>query len=158
MRVRAQRYKTNTRDNFRQGNNPFMKEPVIIQGGMGAGVSNWRLAQAVSRSGQLGLVSGTALDQILARRLQDGDSGGHMRRGLSAFPDRAMAERVWRQYFVPGGRGAKTPYRPVPLLSKDNPHELVELCIVANFVEVWLASEGHRNPVGINFLEKIQAA
>src|ERR1019366_5223994 len=82
-----------------------MSEPVVIQGGMGAGVSNWRLAQAVSRVGQLGLVSGTALDQILARRLQDGDSGGHMRRGLDAFPCRPMAERVWRSYFIPGGRG-----------------------------------------------------
>ena len=53
---------------------------------MGVGVSNWRLAQAVSRAGQLGLVSGTALDQVFARRLQDGDDGGHMRRGLDAFP------------------------------------------------------------------------
>ena len=31
------------------------------------------------------------------------------------------------------------------------------LCVVANFVEVWLAREGHANPVGINVLEKIQA-
>jgi nitronate monooxygenase len=125
---------------------------------MGAGVSNWRLAQAVSRTGQLGLVSGTALDQILARRLQDGDSGGHMRRGLDAFPDRAMAERVWVQYFVPGGKGERTQYKAVPLLRKDNPRDLVELCIVSNFIEVFLAREGHRNPVGINFLEKIQSA
>ena len=135
-----------------------MNEPVIIQGGMGAGVSNWRLAQAVSKTGQLGLVSGTALDQILARRLQDGDSGGHMLRGLNAFPDHAMADRIWREYFIPGGRGRSTPYRRLPLLSKNNPGELVELCIIANFVEVWLAREGHRNPVGINYLEKIQAA
>ena len=125
---------------------------------MGAGVSNWRLAQAVSRLGQLGLVSGTALDQILARRLQDGDDGGHMRRGLDAFPDRAMAERVWKTYFIPGGKTERTPYRALPLLSKDNPRELVELCIVANFVEVYLARQGHQNPVGINYLEKIQAA
>lgn len=125
---------------------------------MGAGVSNWRLAQAVSRTGQLGLVSGTALDQILARRLQDGDSGGHMRRGLDAFPDRAMADRVWVQYFVPGGKGERTQYKAVPLLRKDNPRDLVELCIVSNFVEVYLAREGHQNPVGINFLEKIQSA
>ena len=135
-----------------------MKEPVIIQGGMGAGVSNWRLAQAVSRLGQLGVVSGTALDQILSRRLQDGDSGGHTRRGLDAFPDRAMADRVWREHFIPGGRGERTPYRAVPPLTKDNPRELVELCIVANFVEVYLARQGHSNPVGINFLEKIQPA
>src|SRR5579864_2965675 len=73
-------YKTNTIGCSARMNNSPMNEPVVIQGGMGAGVSNWRLAQAVSRLGQLGLVSGTALDQILARRLQDGDSGGHIRR------------------------------------------------------------------------------
>ncbi len=44
--------------------------PIIIQGGMGAGISDWRLARAVSRLGQLGVVSGTALDQILARRFR----------------------------------------------------------------------------------------
>jgi nitronate monooxygenase len=31
-----------------------------------------------------------------------------------------------------------------------------ELCIVGNFVEVFLAREGHDQPVGINYLEKIQ--
>ena len=139
--ARGESYKTNTIGRFRRMNNLDMKEPVIIQGGMGAGVSNWRLAQAVSRLGQLGVVSGTALDQILARRLQDGDSGGHTRRGLDAFPDRAMADRVWREYFIPGGRGERTPYRAVPPLTKDNPRELVELCIVANFVEVYLARQ-----------------
>src|SRR5689334_22586110 len=35
--------------------------PIVIQGGMGAGVSDWRLARAVSATGQLGVVSGTAL-------------------------------------------------------------------------------------------------
>src|SRR5579872_5657965 len=101
----------------------MISQPRIIQGGMGIGVSNWRLAQAVSRLGQLGLVSGTALDQILARRLQDGDSGGHMRRGLDAFPDRTMAERVWKSYFIPGGRDERTPYKLLPSLTKDNPRE-----------------------------------
>lgn len=125
---------------------------------MGAGVSNWRLAQAVSRRGQLGVVSGTALDQILARRLQDGDPGGHMRRGMHAFPFPAMAARVWQQYFIAGGKGERTPYRVAPPHRKDNPRELVELDIVSNFVEVFLAREGHANPVGINYLEKIQTA
>jgi nitronate monooxygenase len=125
---------------------------------MGAGVSNWCLAQAVSRTGQLGLVSGTALDQILARRLQDGDSDGHMRRALDAFPYRPMAERIWERYFIPGGKAERAPYKYVPLLCKDNPIELTELNIVANFAEVWLARQGHQNPVGINFLEKIQSA
>jgi nitronate monooxygenase len=131
---------------------------TIIQGGMGVGVSNWRLAQAVSRAGQLGVVSGTALDQMLVRRLQDGDVDGAMRRGLAAFPFRAMAEWVLERYFVAGGKGERTPYLAVPLLAKDMPRELAELSIVANFVEVYLAREGHANPVGINYLEKIQAA
>jgi len=132
--------------------------PVIIQGGMGAGVSNWCLAQAVSRQGELGVVSGTALDQILARRLQDGDAGGHMRRALNAFPFPAMAERVWELYYIAGGKAPDAQYRVADPLTRDNTRALTELCIVSNFVEVFLAREGHNNPVGINFLEKIQAA
>jgi nitronate monooxygenase len=123
---------------------------------MGAGVSSWRLAQAVSRLGQLGVVSGTALDQILIRRLQDGDPDGAMRRGLAAFPFAQMASRILREFFIPGGKAATAPYRTTPTHAIDEPRELTELCIIANFVEVFLAREGHNNPVGINYLEKIQ--
>ncbi len=130
--------------------------PTIIQGGMGAGVSNWRLARAVSELGHLGVVSGTALDQILVRRLQDGDPGGHMRRGLAHFPFRELAGRIEQQYFIPGGKHDGAPYKTLPLHHKDGPREREELCIVANFVEVFLAREGHNHPVGINYLEKIQ--
>jgi nitronate monooxygenase len=132
------------------------KHPVIIQGGMGAGVSNWRLANAVSQVGQLGVVSGTALDQILARRLQDGDPGGHMRRALDRFPFRKMAEHIWKTFYIPGGKLQNAPYKTLSKHSKGSPRELIELCIVSNFVEVSLAREGHDNPVGINYLEKIQ--
>jgi nitronate monooxygenase len=130
--------------------------PKIIQGGMGAGVSNWRLARAVSRSGQLGVVSGTGLDQVLARRLQDGDPGGHMRHAFDYFPFPRMAERIWRTYFIAGGKPEHASYQPLPMTCKDNSPELVELCIVANFVEVFLAREGHDHAVGMNYLEKIQ--
>ena len=130
--------------------------PKIIQGGMGVGVSNWRLAQAVSKLGQLGVVSGTALDALLVRRLADGDIGGHMRRGLDAFPFPDMARRVWQEYFVPGGRAADAPYPVTPMHQRRDLRKVVELCIVSNFVEVFLAREGHKNPVGINFLEKVQ--
>lgn len=123
---------------------------------MGVGVSHWRLAQAVSGLGQLGVVSGTALDQILARRLQDGDPGGHMRRGLDQFPVPAMAERIWQAYYVPAGKGARQPYKTLPLQSREGTRDFYELCIVANFVEVFLARQGHDQPVGINYLEKIQ--
>jgi nitronate monooxygenase len=130
--------------------------PKIIQGGMGVGVSNWRLAQAVSKLGQLGVVSGTALDSVFVRRLADGDKGGYMRRGLDAFPFQEMAKRIWQEYFVPGGKSASTPYKTLPMHQKNDSRKLVELCMVSNFVEVLLAREGHDNPVGINFLEKVQ--
>jgi nitronate monooxygenase len=130
--------------------------PRIIQGGMGVGVSNWRLAQAVSKLGQLGVVSGTALDSVFVRRLTDGDQGGHMRRGLDAFPFPGMARRIWDEYFVPGGKPSDTPYPSLPMHQRQGHRKLVELCMVSNFVEVFLAREGHKNPVGINFLEKVQ--
>jgi nitronate monooxygenase len=130
--------------------------PKIIQGGMGVGVSNWRLAQAVSKLGQLGVVSGTALDQLFVRRLADGDQSGDMRRGVDAFPFPEMAKRIWQEYFVPGGKPIGAPYPTVPMHQRKDTPKLVELCMVSNFVEVFLAREGHKNPVGINFLEKVQ--
>ena len=123
---------------------------------MGVGVSNWHLAQAVSKLGQLGVVSGTALDLVLARRLQDGDPGGHVRRALSHFSFPKMAQRVMDALFVPDGKKEDAPYKTVGMHAIRGKRGLDELCIVSNFVEVFLAKEGHANPVGINYLEKIQ--
>lgn len=123
---------------------------------MGVGVSNWRLAQAVSRTGQLGVVSGTALDQLFIRRLADGDPLGDLRRALAAFPFQKVARRILDQYFVPGGKGRDTPYPATPFHHHALSRKLAELCMAANFAEVFLAREGHSNPVGINFLEKVQ--
>ena len=77
--------------------------PRLIQGGMGAGVSGWALARVVSSLGQLGVVSGTALDTILVRRLGSGDAGGHMRRAMAAFPAPDVVTRVLKRYFRPNG-------------------------------------------------------
>ena len=133
-----------------------MQFPKIIQGGMGVGVSNWRLANAVSKLGQLGVVSGTALDSLFVRRLNEGDPGGNVRRGLDAFPFPEMAQRIWHEYYIPGGKAATVPYSLPPMHQRRDMRKVVELCIVSNFVEVFLAREGHWNPVGINFLEKVQ--
>ncbi len=130
--------------------------PRIIQGGMGVAVSNWCLARAVACLGQLGVVAGTALDEVVARRLEDGDVGGHMRRAFDAFPFRAMAERVWNRYYIAGGKAPDVPYSQLPFHGRECPPDLAELCLVANFAEVYLAREGHDHPVGINYLEKIQ--
>jgi nitronate monooxygenase len=130
--------------------------PKIIQGGMGVGISNWHLARTVSKLGQLGVVSGVALDILLIRRLQDGDVGGHIRRALERFPFREMARRAVENYHIPGGKEDDKPYATIPLHKRVSSKKLYELCILSNFVEVCLAREGHDRPVGINYLEKIQ--
>jgi NAD(P)H-dependent flavin oxidoreductase YrpB (nitropropane dioxygenase family) len=137
---------------------PDTRLPVVIQGGMGVAVSSWQLARLVAQAGQLGVVSGTALDVVIARRLQDGDEGGHVRRALEQFPVPAMAERMLSRYFIEGGRAPGQPYHPVPKLGMTTSVAGLELSIVANYAEVWLAKEGHDGLVGINFLEKLQMA
>ena len=67
-----------------------------------------------------------------------------------------MADRIWQANYIPGGKARIDPYRKLPMHRKDNHRVLEELCVAANFVEIWLAREGHSNPVGINYLEKIQ--
>jgi len=133
-----------------------VESPIIIQGGMGAGVSSWQLARAVARAGHLGVVSGTALDVILARRLQVGDIGGHVRRALKNFPVPDVAKRIIDRYFVPGGKSDDKSFRAKPVPAVKPSRHLEDLLVASNFVEVFLAKEGHDNPVGINYLEKIQ--
>lgn len=123
---------------------------------MGVGISNWRLARAVSATGQLGVVSGTALDQVFVRRLADGDSDGALRKAVDAFPFAGIARRIWQEYLVSGGKPADAPYPVTPMHSHREPRKMVELCMLANFAEVWLARQEHSNPVGINYLEKVQ--
>jgi nitronate monooxygenase len=130
--------------------------PLIIQGGMGVGVSGWRLARAVSTAGQLGVVSGSGLDTILARRLQRGDAGGHMRRALSHFPIADVAQRILDRYFVVGGKRQDQRFKSKPVPAVRPSRHLTELLVASNFVEVFLAKEDHGGPVGINYLEKIQ--
>jgi NAD(P)H-dependent flavin oxidoreductase YrpB (nitropropane dioxygenase family) len=130
--------------------------PAIIQGGMGIGVSNWTLARAVSRLGQLGVVSGTAIDTVLVRRLQDGDPGGHVRRAMEHFPIAGVAERVLERYFLPCGRSPSQPYAMLSMYRASVSVARQQITMLANFVEVWLAKEGHDGVVGVNLLTKVQ--
>ncbi|HTE18299.1 MAG TPA: nitronate monooxygenase, partial [Armatimonadota bacterium] len=133
-----------------------VSHPLIIQGGMGVGVSNWVLAKAVSLRGQLGVVSGTCVDTLLVRRLQDGDIGGHMRRAMEAFPIPEVCNDVLRKYFRPEGLAPGEPYKEIPMYRQVVTRVREQLTILASFVEVWLAKEGHDGVVGINLLTKVQ--
>lgn len=131
---------------------------------MGAGVSCWSLAREVSRLGQLGVVSGTALDSILARRLNIGDPGGHVREAMAAFPVPRVAQEVLAKYYRPEGEidaeGAQgNRFKLLPLPRAILTPERQWLLILANFVEVYLARQGALEgggKVGINYLHKIQ--
>jgi nitronate monooxygenase len=133
-----------------------MPQPKIIQGGMGVAVSGWTLARTVSMLGQMGVVSGTGLAVILARSLQLGDPNGQLRHALQQFPVPGVAARVLAQYFIPGGKSPTAPFKLAPMPTLCPGAALTELTVVANFVEVFLAKDGHNGLVGINFLEKIQ--
>ncbi|MBI4212976.1 MAG: nitronate monooxygenase [Chloroflexi bacterium] len=144
--------------------------PTLIQGGMGAGVSNWQLARAVALAGVayqshapvLGVVSGTGIHNLMVNRLQDGDPGGHIQRAIEAFPLPALGEMILEKYHRNVKRPSGSRYRFLPKLSELlNEHardrmELIALLVCGSFVEVWLAKEGHQAPIGINYLEKAQ--
>ena len=138
------------------GANAVQENPLIIQGGMGIGVSNWLLARAVSMRGQLGVVSGTAIDMVMVRRLQDGDVGGHVRAAIERFPLVEVGQSVLRRYFLPNGRAKGAPYKLLPMHKQVVSAARQQLTVLAGFVEVWLAKQGHEGRVGINLLTKAQ--
>jgi len=129
--------------------------PEIIQGGMGVAVSSWLLARTVAMQGQLGVVSGTAMDVVLVRRLWDGDPGGHVRRAMDAFPIPRVAQEALERFFRPEGSPAE-PYPSLPMHQQVLRPLHEKLLTLGNFVEVWLAKEGHGGKVGVNLLTKIQ--
>jgi nitronate monooxygenase len=133
-----------------------MSHPKIIQGGMGAAVSSWRLARAVSKLGHLGVVSGTALALTFARQLQSGDPDGRLRFALQHFPIPGIGPRLLAKYFIPGGKTSGAPFKPVSMPTLNPSAASLELIVAANFAEVFLAKHGHDGLVGINLLEKIQ--
>lgn len=139
--------------------------PELIQGGMGVGVSDWRLARAVAVAGQwhgarvLGVVSGTGLPVMLVDRLQAGDPD--VVRALRAF-DSEIASEILDEYLVEGPvaakRRRKLPPKPEVVVTGTAAMQakMTRLAVAAAFVEVWLAKEGHNGPIGINVLEKVQ--
>jgi NAD(P)H-dependent flavin oxidoreductase YrpB (nitropropane dioxygenase family) len=123
---------------------------------MGVAVSNWRLARAVAECGQLGVVSGTGLDTVFVRRLQDGDPTGDIRRAMAAFPMPGVATGVLERYFLPDGRPSGAAYLMLPMYRQHASTAREALTMLAAFAEVFLAKEGHAGPIGINVLTKVQ--
>ncbi len=143
--------------NFLSKKNLIMENyyPKIRLGGMGVNISDWLLSKTLSLLGQIGTLSGTALERVVACILQNGDHGEHIRRAFSHFPFPEHTEKVLNAYFVKGGITKGTPFKTVPFFNLNPDPLLVSLTICANYAFVWLAKEGHSNPISINYLEKI---
>lgn len=129
--------------------------PLIIQGGMGIGVSNWVLASAVAQRGHLGVVSGTCIDTVFVRRLQDGDLTCDVRRAMARFPLPDVSAAALRNFFLPDGRAPGTPYKLLPLWKQKVSSARAQIAMLASFVEVYLAKETG-GLIGINLLTKVQ--
>ncbi len=130
--------------------------PPVIQGGMGVGVSSWRLARQVAQNGGLGVISGVASDLLVARWLEDGDQGGHVQAAMAEYPDQDFVAATLGRYYRPEGRKPGAPFRPIPRLDHHQRLDAVRLAVLGAFVQVTMAKQGHDGPVGINLLEKIQ--
>ncbi len=161
----------------------FLRQVKLIQGGMGAYVSNWRLARAVAmeRPGvTAGTISGIGLDVGYARILELGDPGGHVRKAFQAFDDKfntSLGADFFSRYFIPGGKVPREKFRHFPMQTaivqngtdkvtfSDNQgglirlnvtQDVIERVILTAFAEVWLAKIGHSGKIFINFLKKIE--
>ena len=104
----------------------------------------------------MGVVSGTGIGPVMISRLMEGDVEGHIRRALSHFPIQRPVRRILEKYYVPESETPQLPYKRSTMWTLNPPKALNELTVIANFVEVFLAKEGHQNPVGLNLLEKLQ--
>ncbi|MDR2401238.1 MAG: nitronate monooxygenase [Deferribacteraceae bacterium] len=133
----------------------MMEFAQLIQGGMGIGISGWRLAGAVAGCGQMGVISGLCLDEMLARKLQIGDPGGYVRKALENFPIRKIAKNVLDRFFNEKGKGKDVPFIPVAAVSTDE--ERNDLLVAGSFAEMYLAKQGHSGVVWVNLLQKCQS-
>lgn len=134
---------------------PVISPPWLIQGGMGIAISNWRLARAVASAGQIGVVSGTAIDTVFVRRLQDHGVDDALRSVLDKFPVPAIVEDALHR-FADVRRRVGAPYKNLGMLTERSPRRAFDLVVLASFVEVALAKLGHGGLVGINLLTKVQ--
>ncbi len=129
--------------------------PTIIQGGMGIAVSSWRLAQRVAQLGEFGVVSGTAIDTVIVRELQQGDPFGRVR-ALRAYPDQEIVDYLLDRFYVEGGIPENKPFKLLPIHKLKPTIRSQRILSAATFSEVFLAKKGHDGLIGINLLGKVK--
>lgn len=135
--------------------------PQLIQGGMGVGVSDWKLARAVAIAGRelnkpvLGVISGTGLPIVMVNRIQAGEGEDTLRILQELNPE--IAGEIVSRYVGPENVRRLAP-KPEVLVGNNQKIKrfMTDLAIASAYTEVRLAKEGHNEPIGINILEKVQ--
>ncbi len=130
-------------------------KPNIIQGGMGIGVSSWELARTVAINGEIGVVSGTCIDTVMIRELQEGDPH-HRRAAMRVYPDQEIVDDVIDRYYVEGGKDESEPYRLLPIHQFDPSIRSQRIMSLAAFTEVMMARADHHGSIGINLMAKLK--
>jgi NAD(P)H-dependent flavin oxidoreductase YrpB (nitropropane dioxygenase family) len=75
---------------------------------------------------------------------------------MERFPIPGVAAAALRDYFLPEGRAADAPYPLLSMWQQVMSQARLRLTMLAAFVEVTLAKEGHDGVVGMNLLTKLQ--
>lgn len=123
--------------------------PRLIQAGMGVQISCARLANATSRLGALGIVSGVGLRHIVIEQVRAGDS---IAIALArTFPIQRYVDELLA--FAHGGQRHQDP----PPMDHPDPKRGAlprRLGVIATYVEVMRARQGHRGKVGVNVMWK----
>ena len=122
---------------------------------MGIGVSSWQLARRVAQRGEIGVVSGTGIDSVVVRELQDGDPHDR-RRVLQTYPDTETADHLVDTYYRPDGLPAGASYDLLSMHRFQPTEASQRILAAATYTEVRLAKDGHDGVVGLNLLAKLK--
>jgi NAD(P)H-dependent flavin oxidoreductase YrpB (nitropropane dioxygenase family) len=123
--------------------------PRLIQAGMGVRISSAHLANATSRLGALGVVSGVGLRHVVIEEVRAGNE--EVIEAARLFPLRPHVDELLE--FAPGGakhhRSA-----PMDVPDPERAARARRLSAISAYTEVVRARKGHRGKIGINVMWK----
>jgi len=116
---------------------------------------NISLNTPVAQRGEIGVISGTAIDSVVVRELQDGDPHDR-RRVLKTYPGDEIVDPLLDRFYQPDGRAEGEPYDLLPIPQFTPRVQPQRILAAAAYTEVKMATEGHDGLVGMNLMAKLK--